>query len=190
MARMARFCRVLLMSWLLMATTTCLAEGANPSHSGPRWTCWYAPGAETIRCLLIPAPEGRYTVDAAVAERARQLLLPDVVRAIWSDPEQISGYRVSIPLWTPPEDMDFARQLAESVMCGARADCTVIYDANSDGRGPLRAAALEAGVPENEVMQELTTRGIALAPVAAASEAADEPPRPRKRRRFFSDGVS
>jgi len=189
MARMARFCRVVLVSWLLLAATSCLAEGASTPHGGPRWTCWYVPGAETIQCLLIPATEGGYMVDAAVAERARQLHLPDVVRAIWSDPEQISGYRVSIPMWAPPEDMNFARQLAESVMCGARTDCSVIYDANHDGRGPLRAAALEAGVPENEVMQELATQGIALAPVA--SEAADEPPRrTRTRRRFFSDGVS
>lgn len=190
MARMARFCRVVLVSWLLLAATSCFAEGASTPNGGPRWTCWYVPGAETISCLLIPASENGYPVDAAVAERARQLLLPDVVRTIWSDPEQISGYRVSIPMWTPPLDMNFARQLAESVMCGARTDCTVIYDANADGRGPLRAAALEAGVPESEVMQELATQGIALAPVAAASEAADEPPRPRKRRRFFSDGVS
>jgi hypothetical protein len=40
--------------------------------------------------------------------------------------------------------MAFVRQLAESVMCGARADCAAAFDANLDGGAEQRAAELEA----------------------------------------------
>jgi hypothetical protein len=71
--------------------------------------------------------------------------------------------RISIPLMSAPFEMDFVRLLAKSVMCGTRADCSINFDSNSDGFAPVRAAALESGANESDVMAELLAQGLTMA---------------------------
>jgi hypothetical protein len=39
-----------------------------------------------------------------------------------------------------PFEMEFVGLLAKPVMCGARKDCSIHFDKNSDGFAPIRAA--------------------------------------------------
>jgi hypothetical protein len=99
------------------------------------------------------------------------------VRTLRGSPEQLATNQIGIPLWNTPSEMDYARELAQSVMCGMRADCSVNFDVNPDGRAPIRAAALQAGADEAEVMAE-----VAHLQVLAQADVA-EPRRTSRRRR-------
>lgn len=152
-----------------------------------RWACWYVPSDLTVRCLLARAvgtdnEQRRAEVDSSFNPR-----LPQLVRMIWGSPEALAGAQVSIPLHSEPFEMDFAHQLATAVMCGSRArkDCSVGFDTNHDGRAELRAAALESGVSEAEVMAEVTAQGFHLATWTPPVE--EEPVKKQKRRKasFF-----
>lgn len=156
------------------------AQASLPTDS--RWACWYSPSDLTIRCLLERAPETNNAQRRAEVDRSFNPRLPQVVRMIWGSPEALAGARVRIPLHGEPFEMDFARQLAASVMCGTRQDCSVGFDSNPDGRAELRAAALESGVSEAEVMAEITAQGFELAAWNPPVE--EEPVKKQKRRKF------
>jgi len=151
---------------LLAALVFSVNSFANPdiaSGSGPRWACWYSPAHLTIQCLLIHAPtEGQMERAAEVASRIDRRL-PELVKIIWGSPEQLAGTHISIPLMSIPFEMEFVGQLARSVMCGTRKDCSIHFDRNSDGFAPVRAAALESGSSESEVMAEMNAQGMTLA---------------------------
>jgi hypothetical protein len=145
--------------------------------AGPRWACWYEAGDLTIQCLLSRTPKSGLEARALDADRTTDRRLPELVRTLRGSPEQLATNRISIPLWNTPSEMDFARELAQSVMCGMRADCSVNFDVNPDGRAPIRAAALQAGADEAEVMAE-----VAHLQVLAQADVA-EPRRTSRRRR-------
>ena len=126
------------------------AQAGLPTDS--RWACWYAPSNLTIRCLLARAPETGNEQRRAEVDSSFNPRLPQLVRTIWGSPEALAGAHVSIPLYSEPFEMDFAHQLASATMCGTRKECSVGFDTNRDGRAELRAAALESGVSEAEVM--------------------------------------
>lgn len=179
-----RFVRHSLLLVAMALSSSCFAELSNPATSpvaGPRWACWYESSNLTLRCLLSRAPSNGVEARAAAVSRTIDQRLPGLVRTIWGSPEKLAGNRISIPLWAVPEEMDFARELAEAVMCGARQDCSVHFDANPDGRAPVRAAALEAGASEAAVMAELLSQGIQLA--AVETTVTVEPERRASRRR-------
>lgn len=151
---------------------------ANASAAGPRWACWYEPGNLTVQCLLSRTPVSNLDERAADVETTIDARLPDLVRTLRGSPEQLATSQIGIPLWSPPDEMDFVRELAQSVMCGGRSDCSVNFDVNPDGRAPLRAAALQAGANEAEVMAE-----VARLQVLAQADVVVEPRRTSRRRR-------
>lgn len=166
-----------------------LGAGAGAAHAagseGPRWACWYAAHDLTVRCLLVLPPATEHAERRADVENAIDPRLSGLVRQIWGSPEQLAGRHISIPLWNVPYEMSFARELAESVMCGIRSDCAVMFDANADGRAALRAAALAAQVAESEVLAAAVAEGLTVTLAAAepAPVAAEQTP-PRKSRRW------
>lgn len=108
-----------------LIATSLLALSGNASASFVRWSCWANPDL-TIHCVLDDA--------SRVARRddpERELIvnrLPHLnaaARLIRLEPGRLVGVTVSIPLYAPPSDMDFAKELAESVMCGMRLACSV-----------------------------------------------------------------
>jgi len=83
-------------------------------------------------------------------------------------------------LMTTPYEMAFVGQLAKSVMCGARKDCSIHFDHNTDGFAPVRAAAMESGTSESEVLAEMNAQGLVLAQVPSETAA---PASNKKRKR-------
>jgi len=49
--------------------------------------------------------------------------LPAIVKTIHERPAQLRGRTITIPVFTPPRDAQFAAMLVEAVMCGARPSC-------------------------------------------------------------------
>src|SRR5574343_1434853 len=130
----------------------CSAEIGQPGSDGARWACWYAPSQLTVQCLLTRAPEADHAQRASEVARRIDRRLPALVRTIWGSPEQLAGAHISIPLMNVPFEMEFVSTLAKSVMCGARKDCSIHFDSNRDGLAAVRAAAIESGASEAEVM--------------------------------------
>jgi hypothetical protein len=119
--------------WLIGALTgvSALAHGAGAMEpeGGTRWRCWYVPAVESpvIACRLLEAG-----VPGEVAPTAASKPLPSMVQQIRNDPQSLVDNVVVIPLHAPPIDMRLAARLAKSVMCGARASCSVDF-ANEPG---------------------------------------------------------
>lgn len=130
---------------LLLASTVTGAAAQTPRPPQVIWICWY-PGATTLACRLDDAPEPSPLSTSAphVAEEldvplpADRAALPPIVRTILHRPGALRGRRIAIPLFTEPLDMDFARELAHAVMCGANRKCDVRFvDSDTDsGRLP------------------------------------------------------
>ncbi|WP_332675533.1 hypothetical protein [Aromatoleum sp.] len=124
---------------LVLATTGAVVAAQTPPQPVV-WLCWY-PGATTLACRLgdAPGPAGLSASAARVAEELDvpvpegRVALPPIVRTILRRPGDLRGRRISIPLFTEPLDMDFARELAYSVMCGANRNCEVRFvDSDTD----------------------------------------------------------
>ncbi|RIX45632.1 MAG: hypothetical protein D3M94_12470 [Rhodocyclales bacterium GT-UBC] len=158
---------------------SCFANLEPADSDAPRWACWYAAANLSVQCLLSQTPRDGLTLRAAEVASTIDRRLPRLVSLIWGSPEKLAGYRVSIPLLSQPFEMDYVRQLAKSVMCGGRRDCSVHFDANADGQAQVRAAAIESGASEVEVMAEMRVQGLQLSEVAEATPG----PRPAKRPR-------
>lgn len=165
---------------LLAALTVAGSAFASPDQAlddAPRWACWYSPAVLSIQCLLFQAPTRGLEQRAAEVSGRADRRLPTLARQIWGSPEQLAGSRISIPLMAPPYEMSQARRLARSVVCGARKDCSVLFDRNADGHAPLRAAILESGGGEAALLAEMAAREATLAEPEAP------PAENRKRRR-------
>jgi hypothetical protein len=93
---------------------------AAQTVTGTIWTCWYN-GDTTVRCVL--AESG--SVDASTANNVTNM--PQIARALRYSPEQFAGKQVAVPTYSPPTDWDNVKVLAESAVCGSRADCTVNF---------------------------------------------------------------
>lgn len=158
-----RIFRGLLLLAAIMFSINGFASSDNSIGDGARWACWYASHQLSIQCLLIHAPT------VGTVERATQVAakidrrLPELVKVIWGSPEQLAGRYVSIPLMSIPFEMEFVGVLAKSVMCGARTDCSILFDKNADGYASVRAAALESGSSESEIIAEMNVQGVVLA---------------------------
>lgn len=165
---------LLFFAGLLVAGCSQAEAGFQPVHA-PRWTCWYSSADLTVQCLLSQVPTENIEQRAADVARTSNPRLPGIVRQIWGSPQDFVGERISVPLNSIPFEMEFVAQLARSAMCGRRFDCSVMFDPNRDGKAAIRAAALEAGAVEADVMAEVLAQGLAL-PVA-------DVPLPRGKRR-------
>lgn len=155
--------RQFLLVFLFAVSGSSSADIADHSPEGTRWACWYAPSQLTVQCLLARAPVNGHAMRAAEVSSRIDRRLPALVRTIWGSPEQLAGDRISIPLMNVPFEMNYVGVLAKSVMCGSRKDCSVHFDSNPDGLAPVRAAAIESGRSEAEVMAEMNAQGIQLA---------------------------
>ncbi|WP_265948780.1 hypothetical protein [Dechloromonas sp. A34] len=178
--------RSLLLFAALAVSNFSFANIDNPLADGPRWACWYAPTTLSVQCLLIHAPTQGIELRATEVASRIDRRLPTLVRMIWGSPEQLAGTHISIPLMTTPYEMDFVGQLAKSVMCGAQKDCSIHFDANTDGFAPVRAAALESGSSESEILAEMNAQGLALALALAPSEVAASANNKKRKRGFVS----
>jgi len=176
MKELARVLRDIVVATALLYAACAHAGMPTNSH----WACWYAPSDLTVRCLLAHAAETGDETRRAEVDSRFDRRLPQLVRMIWGSPEELAGLRISIPLYSVPYDMEFVHQLAKSVMCGARKDCSVGFDTNRDGRAELRAAALETDATEEDVMAEMTAQGFHL---AAWTPPEEEPVKKMKRRK-------
>lgn len=109
---------------ICFAAVMCVCSNNAPAQpsAGVVWTCWYD-GEASVLCLLHSTqPPAKITYPAAIPENR----LPGIVYEIRNDPNGIDG-PVVIPLHTVPYDMNFVRQLAQSVMCAPRSGCTVVF---------------------------------------------------------------
>jgi hypothetical protein len=88
------------------------------------WRCWYN-GDLRVACVLRDA--GNMAVDAALVEKYRGASLPGVIKATWTEPAQLDGLTVMIPLFTDPEEWPRVELLSQSVVCGAKANCMVAF---------------------------------------------------------------
>lgn len=120
----------------------CLAIVSLPLLAAPTatsWLCWYD-DEEAILCQLWTTDPVAALASAATANPrpgaspAVDERLPAAVRTLRERPAETFGQRIRIPLFTIPEDLGFVRELAEAVMCGARADCQVRF---LESRGTL-----------------------------------------------------
>ncbi|MCG2578957.1 hypothetical protein LZ012_18350 [Dechloromonas sp. XY25] len=175
-----------LMVVLLAVSGACSAEFANPVAEGTRWACWYSPAHLTVQCLLTRAPENDHLQRAAEVASRIDRRLPALVKMIWGSPEKLAGTHISIPLMNVPFKMTFVSVLAKSVMCGSRLDCSVHFDGNADGMAPVRAAALESGSSEAEVMAEMNAQGLKLAQAEAEPRYVEPAPVKKVRRGMFA----
>lgn len=100
-----------------------------------RWVCWHD-SAKSISCILSGLRNadlaGMVNVPAegmvrAPDHAARSKPLPPLVRAILHDPGSLTGRRISIPMFSEPEEQAFMIELAEAVMCGIKAECSVQF---------------------------------------------------------------
>lgn len=166
-------------------TLSSAALATEPDSAGPRWFCWYASETLTVACQMHRSPQSGNDERAAEVARTTDGRLPALVQVIWGRAEELAAERVSIPLRNVPYDMKVVGELASSVMCGRRNDCTVLFDANRDQQATVRAAALLAGAGEAEVMAEVNRQetAILLAAATVSSEYTDNTPRRRRNRR-------
>lgn len=125
----------------LYGAIACLLMSAGPAAAALKplvtWTCWYD-NAKGVSCYLpgerdssrhAPAPEDRTpeaTSAPGVAPNGRRPL-PPLAGTILDQPERLYGRRISIPLHTEAESIEFVKELAESVMCGIKENCTVRF---------------------------------------------------------------
>jgi hypothetical protein len=117
-------------------------EVSGAAAATTTWLCWYNNDTR-ILCRLLDAaadaPSDPLQADATPSAVAAPLQptssqypsrgpLPPIVNAILERPETLRERTISIPLFTSPEDMAFAEELAWAVMCGIRATCRVDFE--------------------------------------------------------------
>lgn len=96
------------------------AQPAPAADSQVRWLCWYD-GESGILCQADRNPQGGMAMTNPYA----------------------LGDTISIPLFTPAEDMDRVRELAQAVMCGARPGCSVAF---GESQAVLASLSLESAI--------------------------------------------
>ena len=118
------FIRFFALTFLSLPVCSALAQTASTA-----WNCWFD-GDAGVRCLLRSVASGDESNSAIPANRyAGDGLLPPIVHALRNAPASIEG-PIIIPLHTYPYDMDFVRELTQSVMCGRKAACVIAFSAS------------------------------------------------------------
>lgn len=140
---------------LTIATANAADTGSlNPAGETLRWRCWYDQSVH-ISCLI----EEQLAASRSGAKQAAYVPgknLPPIVRTLRTSPEAFRQQIVSIPLHTPPIDMEFTAQLARACVCGGRPGCSVSFS----GKAP---PASEIAAILDRRMDETTSREFQLA---------------------------
>lgn len=115
------FIRFFALTFLSFPVCSALAQTASTA-----WNCWFD-GDAGVRCLLRSVAPGDKSNSAVPATRpAEDDLLQPFVHALRNAPASIEG-PIIIPLHTYPYEMDFVRELTQSVMCGRKAACVIAF---------------------------------------------------------------
>lgn len=122
---------------LTFAMPLAAAEDASPraatAIAETTWNCWHARNTK-ILCRLADAPE--VIEDAAASEvgaptgvttASRPARLPKIAETILQQAAKLRQRTISIPMYSHPESMANAEELADAVMCGARKSCRVQF---------------------------------------------------------------
>ncbi len=109
-----------------------LSAGAHAETPAVEWICWHD-NAKSLLCQLSSSEDG-YVGGAMADAKAdvtdaapRRGVLPRLAHAILQDPASLKGRRITIPMFSEPEDWEFMVELAESVMCGTKIACSVHF---------------------------------------------------------------
>ena len=115
------FIRFFALTFLSLPVCSALAQTASTA-----WNCWFD-GDAGVRCLLRSVAPGDDSNNAIPGTRpAGDGMLPPFVHALRNAPASIEG-PIIIPLHTYPYDMDFVRELTQSVMCGRKTACVIAF---------------------------------------------------------------
>lgn len=121
------------------------------------WYCMYD-GKQSISCRL--GDPGKAIQNVKIQADPR---LPALAHSIRNQPELLASTQISIPLHTVPFDFEMVGLLAESVMCGSRNACAVIFARN--------LVSLEPLVRTFEQQRLARSDQATIGPIAAAFEA-------------------
>ncbi len=100
---------------------------AQSGETRVAWACWYD-GDTGILCLLQRAPDASETAPGMTLPSAYPL--PSFARRILESPAELMDQPIRIPIHGVPIEMDFVRELAQSVMCGSTPQCAVDFGRN------------------------------------------------------------
>lgn len=117
----------------ILAMAAICSTAGNAWAEPVAWRCWDNEDT-TLGCRLEAAVvqpwaqegAGAYAApsDSAGVDRRG---LPPFVRALRDRPSDLAGRTIRIPMHGPLLDPAFARELAQAVMCGSRAACSVQF---------------------------------------------------------------
>ncbi len=114
---------------ILALAALCATAGAAWAEP-VAWRCWDNQDT-TLGCRLDAAavpPLAQAPVDTVAAPPdPAQRALPPFVRVLRERPSELAGRTIRIPMHGPLLDPAFAGELAQSVMCGSRAACSVRF---------------------------------------------------------------
>lgn len=110
-----------------------LAQQPPRDATDTLWLCWYNHDS-TFRCRLSRAPRLPASLRAPrpAPPAARNTLyprrgpLPPIVKTIHEQPARLKSHTITIPLFTPPLDLQFAAALVQSVMCDVHPGCRAL----------------------------------------------------------------
>jgi hypothetical protein len=122
----------------------CFASGPAQAEA-TEWTCWYSLD-QHVSCQLLQAPVALELTEAegVLVRQAQAPGAPGLTVAVLRErPHALRGLTMRIPLWTEPVDPKALGELAQAVMCGARADCVARY-----GSGPVTSLAAAAALAD------------------------------------------
>jgi len=131
MSRIVRSARKRNLATAILAAA-CSSLSNNASAGLISWSCWENLDL-TIHCIRDHTREGAASIER-LGDPERKLIearlpahYPAVARVIRLEPNSLGSITVAIPLLAPVSDSAFAKELAESVMCGMRMACVVSY---------------------------------------------------------------
>lgn len=105
-----------------------------------RWQCGFYSDYQ-IRCVADEAPDPARDEVVADGYQAPGWLPTRTLKELRNNPSSALGKVYSIPVYTEPYEMEFAAQLADSVMCGSRPRCQATFSDQPLARLPERQRA-------------------------------------------------
>lgn len=118
----------------MIVIAACLGWLPMPASAGDdaNWICWHGEATALVcRLSSLGTEEADRAADKAtvpaVAADDPYARLPPLVREILREPDRLWGRRITIPMFSEPEERAFMVELAEAVMCGTKRNCAVRF---------------------------------------------------------------